>query len=358
MRRRDALDQGNSGCNAAFTQTPPDRRVGATSRLTSPQGRRPCSIEDDVAWDEGASTMDEMLSAGEFEALTGLSAKALRLYAERAILSPAWIDPVTAYRGYDRAQIRQGLLLDLLRRAQVPLALLAEAEAIDFAARRQAVAAERLVQDLHLDVAERVAAFDPDELVARVEPAPVLDWIGVVVDLGIPDDLDERVEAFGALALDVPAIDRALADALAELGEAPSDRVWTAVPDATRSGGGRMLVARPASSPLDQRARELVDARVHARVGRTATTTAGTLPHRLEVSFTCSAGDEPDMVGEAALGHLEVLAFEEHRRRHGLAAMRATPRRVVHGPSLVGGPAPVSVFDAHLPIERPRSAAA
>ena len=38
--------------------------------------------------------MDDRLTAGEFQRLTGLSAKALRLYAEREVLAPAAVDPV------------------------------------------------------------------------------------------------------------------------------------------------------------------------------------------------------------------------------------------------------------------------
>jgi DNA-binding transcriptional MerR regulator len=166
--------------------------------------------------------MDEMISAGEFEVLTGLTPKALRLYAERGILSPTRADPVTAYRAYDRAQVRHGVSLDLLRRARVPVAELAGAEDFDFDARRQTVAMERLMEDFHLDVAERIAAFDPDDLVAHHDLVPPLDWIGVVIDLGVPGDLDGRLEAFSGLAVDVPAIDRALAEALADVGAPPS----------------------------------------------------------------------------------------------------------------------------------------
>jgi DNA-binding transcriptional MerR regulator len=301
----------------------------------------------------GEGTMEEELSAGEFEALTGLTPKALRLYAERGILSPTRVDPVTAYRSYDRAQVRHGVSLDLLRRARVPMAELAGAEGFDFAARRQTVAMERLLEDFHLDVAERIAAYDPADFVARRDLRPALDWIGVVIDLGVPDDLDGRFEAFGGLAVDVPAIDGALAEALAAVGTPPSDLVWTAVPEATRSGSGRMLIARPASTPLDPRTRDLLRARVRSRTGREVAVTAGTLPRRLEITFTdagASAGeDDLGPVDEAALGHLHLLAFEHHRREHRLTAIQATPRQVVRGASLLDGPAPVSVFDALPP---------
>ncbi|MEV0732953.1 MerR family DNA-binding transcriptional regulator [Polymorphospora sp. NPDC050346] len=42
--------------------------------------------------------MKDDLTAGEFQAITGLSAKALRLYAERGILVPASVAPHSGYR--------------------------------------------------------------------------------------------------------------------------------------------------------------------------------------------------------------------------------------------------------------------
>lgn len=298
--------------------------------------------------------MEEMISAGEFEVLTGLTPKALRLYAERGILPPTRVDPVTAYRAYDRAQVQHGVFLDLLRRARVPVAELARAEDFDFEARRQTVAMERLMEDFHLDVAERIAAFDPEDLVAHHDLVPPLDWIGVVIDLGVPGDLDGRVEVFSGLAVDVPAIDRALAEALANVGATPSGMVWTAVPDATRSGSGRMLIARPAATTLDPRIHDLVRDRVRSRTGREVNPTAGTLPQRLEITFTSALPGDLGPVDEAALGYLHLLAFEHHRQQHCLTAIQATPRQVIRGVSMIDGPSPVSVFDA-LPPAEPQS---
>ncbi|WP_432503430.1 MerR family transcriptional regulator [Kineococcus arenarius] len=293
--------------------------------------------------------MDEKLSAGEFEALTGLTPKALRLYADRGILSPAWVDPVNAYRAYDRAQVRHGISLHLLRRAQVPMVELAKADDFDFEGRRQAVASQRLIEDFYLDVAERIAAFDPDDFVAHHSPAPALEWIGVVIDLGIPDDIDGRVEAFSGLAIDAPAVDRAFEELLSDVGAPPSDIVWTAVPEATRNGGGRMLIARPASPHRKPPTPELVQAHVRSRTGREVTATAGTLPRRLEITFTSAGPDDPGPVEEAALGYLHLLAFEHHLQQHQLTAIQATPRQLVRGASLLDGPAPISVFDARPP---------
>lgn len=77
--------------------------------------------------------------------------------------------------------------------------------------------------------------------------------------------------------------------------------VWTAVPEATRSGGGQMLIARPASVPLDAATRNLIEAHVKSRTGREVTAAAGTLPRRLEITFTNAYANEPRPVDDAAL---------------------------------------------------------
>lgn len=89
--------------------------------------------------------------------MTGLSAKALRLYAERGIRTPASVDPASGYRFDDRAQLRHGITTDLLRRAQVPLAELASAADFDFEDWRGKVALRRSLEDFYLAVAEVVS---------------------------------------------------------------------------------------------------------------------------------------------------------------------------------------------------------
>jgi DNA-binding transcriptional MerR regulator len=63
----------------------------------------------------------EMLTIGEFASATQLSRKALRLYGEKGLLAPAWVDPDSGYRYYDAAQVRAAVLIGLLRRAGMPL---------------------------------------------------------------------------------------------------------------------------------------------------------------------------------------------------------------------------------------------
>ena len=63
-----------------------------------------------------------LLTIGAFAALTRLSPKALRLYADLGLLSPAHVDPVTGYRFYAPAQQERARLVAWLRRLGLPLA--------------------------------------------------------------------------------------------------------------------------------------------------------------------------------------------------------------------------------------------
>lgn len=63
----------------------------------------------------------ELLLAGRFATQALLSAKALRLYAERGLLTPHRIDAVNGYRYYHPDQVRVGRLIALLRSADLPL---------------------------------------------------------------------------------------------------------------------------------------------------------------------------------------------------------------------------------------------
>jgi protein phosphatase len=62
------------------------------------------------------------MSIGDFSGLSGLSPKRLRSYAASGLLSPAAVDPDTAYRYYSAGQLRDARLIDALRQAGVPLA--------------------------------------------------------------------------------------------------------------------------------------------------------------------------------------------------------------------------------------------
>jgi PPM family protein phosphatase len=67
-----------------------------------------------------------MLTIGEFARRAGLTPKALRIYDELGLLSPAAVDADSGYRFYDPAQLGRARLIAELRRIEMPLARIAE----------------------------------------------------------------------------------------------------------------------------------------------------------------------------------------------------------------------------------------
>lgn len=66
--------------------------------------------------------MENLMPIGEFASASRLSQKALRLYGEKGLLPPAWVDPDSGYRYYAVHQLHEATLIALLRRAGMPLA--------------------------------------------------------------------------------------------------------------------------------------------------------------------------------------------------------------------------------------------
>jgi DNA-binding transcriptional MerR regulator len=98
-----------------------------------------------------ARTNDDLLSIGRFARITGLSLKALRLYAAMGLLSPAHTDPFTGYRYYDPEQARPANLIRLMREMEMPLGEIRRVLVADPAE------AERLIHTYELAFAERLA---------------------------------------------------------------------------------------------------------------------------------------------------------------------------------------------------------
>jgi serine/threonine protein phosphatase PrpC len=67
-------------------------------------------------------TLVALMSSGEFARTSGLTRKALRLYDELGLLTPARVDPQSGYRFYAPAQLEQARLVAWLRRLGMPLA--------------------------------------------------------------------------------------------------------------------------------------------------------------------------------------------------------------------------------------------
>jgi DNA-binding transcriptional MerR regulator len=66
------------------------------------------------------------MTIGEFGERTRLSPKALRLYEQLGLVVPAEVDPSSGYRRYDKSQIAAAQLVGLLRRLDMPLALIGQ----------------------------------------------------------------------------------------------------------------------------------------------------------------------------------------------------------------------------------------
>lgn len=65
---------------------------------------------------------NNLMPIGRFSACCRLSVKALRHYVEQGLLTPAYIDPVTAYRYYRRDQARDAVTIAMLRSLDISIA--------------------------------------------------------------------------------------------------------------------------------------------------------------------------------------------------------------------------------------------
>jgi len=94
---------------------------------------------------------EEFLSTGEFAHRTRLTIKALRVYDEAGLLRPAFVDPSTGHRRYAIGQVRLGLLIGMLRGADMSLAEIGPLLG-DFDADREAAAdrLERFLRELEM----------------------------------------------------------------------------------------------------------------------------------------------------------------------------------------------------------------
>ncbi|WP_326766899.1 protein phosphatase 2C domain-containing protein [Streptomyces sp. NBC_01591] len=82
-----------------------------------------------------------LLTIGTFAKASRLSPKALRLYDELGLLTPARVDPVSGYRLYALEQLDQARLVAWLRRLGMPLARIQQVCALESAAAAQEIRA-------------------------------------------------------------------------------------------------------------------------------------------------------------------------------------------------------------------------
>jgi DNA-binding transcriptional MerR regulator/effector-binding domain-containing protein len=67
-----------------------------------------------------------MFSIGQFSRITGLTIKTIRLYHEKELLIPKWVDEATGYRYYDDRNIEQARAIAYMRELMIPLAEIKE----------------------------------------------------------------------------------------------------------------------------------------------------------------------------------------------------------------------------------------
>jgi serine/threonine protein phosphatase PrpC/DNA-binding transcriptional MerR regulator len=112
----------------------------------------------------------ELMGIGAFAKAARLSQRALRLYDELGLLSPARVDPATGYRSYAPEQLERARLVAWLRRLGMPLAGIQEVCAQDAPEAARSVAGYWAEVEADTAVRRDLAAFLIDHLSWR-DPA-------------------------------------------------------------------------------------------------------------------------------------------------------------------------------------------
>ena len=194
----------------------------------------------------GTSDVQRLMPIGIFARITGLSHRALRLYADRDLLPPAYVDPETGYRYYDVHSIRAAEMIRLLRRLDVPLGDMRQfidAAADDrveetIAQQRARLEQERARLDAAMRLLGRIDELDgmfraaPAVEVVEFAPLRCLLWSGTMARSAFHETYIELADA--------------LAERAAALGLTPAGRELVVLRDPTAIGlaGGDETVLR------------------------------------------------------------------------------------------------------------------
>jgi DNA-binding transcriptional MerR regulator/effector-binding domain-containing protein len=201
---------------------------------------------------EGRRTMgspqdnQRLMPIGVFSRMTGLSHRALRLYADRGLLPPARVDEVTGYRYYDVHSIRAAEMIRLLRRLGVPLGemgLYIDAAATDRLEETLTQQKLRLEHEqARLDAALRLLGRI-DELDGMFRAAPAVELIDLPPERCLRWSGTMARSGFHESYIDLAA---GLAERAAESGLTPSGREYVVLLDPTDKGlaGGDETVLR------------------------------------------------------------------------------------------------------------------
>jgi DNA-binding transcriptional MerR regulator len=76
--------------------------------------------------DERGRMRKGLFSIGQFSRITGLTVKTIRLYHDKDVLKPAWVDDETGYRYFDQADVERARVIRHLRDLEFPLAEIRE----------------------------------------------------------------------------------------------------------------------------------------------------------------------------------------------------------------------------------------
>ncbi|GAB2989318.1 MerR family transcriptional regulator [Saccharothrix stipae] len=199
----------------------------------------------------------ELLTIGAFARAVRLSPKALRLYDELGLLTPARVDPLSGYRLYSPDQVERARLVAWLRRLGMPLARIREVCAL---APAQAAAEVRAYwAQVEADTAARrsLASFLVDQLSGKDTTMTVTLRYALRTDRGLVRDSNQDVGYAGERLLAVadgfgargePLSSMAI-DALAPLDTAiPAGELLNTLADAVHRAGaavGDYLSANP-----------------------------------------------------------------------------------------------------------------
>ncbi|WP_433259967.1 MerR family transcriptional regulator [Actinosynnema sp. CS-041913] len=177
----------------------------------------------------------ELVTIGEFARAARLSPKALRLYDELGLLTPARVDPVSGYRRYSPDQLDRARLVAWLRRLGMPLARIrqvCELASADAAAEVRAYWAQ-----VEADTAARrnLAAFLVEQLSGRDTTMSVALRYALRTDRGLVRDSNQDHGYAGERLL-------AVADGFGACGEpASSMAIQTLAPLDTVIPAGELL---------------------------------------------------------------------------------------------------------------------
>ncbi|MGP3735026.1 MerR family transcriptional regulator [Streptomyces sp. GDS52] len=121
-----------------------------------------------------------LLTIGAFAKVSRLSPKALRLYDELGLLTPARVDPVTGYRSYAPEQLDRARLVAWLRRLGMPLARIQHVCTLEAGPAAQEIRAFRAQFEADTAARRDLAVFLIDHL-SRKDPAmpPVTEPLGI-----------------------------------------------------------------------------------------------------------------------------------------------------------------------------------